>query len=657
MSNIDDEKTILNEAPDFDNQLQILEEEHKNNVKRRKKYILLVSMFLFVVFIFYVSYATIYVYREYGPHYCADCDNVNIKVDGSPVPNINISDGKDCIPEYNIDYYNNRKAYFNLDLFGDRTQIFNAMNQMDETGTYCVLNCDRNADGWPDYNIDLNGDGIADLNIVNDPRNNRGKVCDLNCDSNHDTIPDYNIDTNGDGKADVNIKNPDDGTLNNVDYKGNREPVFNIINDDGTITNPVTDVKNNPNCTVNCDKDGDGRPDYNIKLHEDDDLILNELIDGEYVNIDVDGDGIPDVNITDDGKKPYENPINNPVTIDGKDVVLNEDVDGDGLPDNNIDLDGDGKPDLNITDKNGKCIKNCDTNGDGKADDLIGIGDNIIPFRDINIDYDYDGVCDVNCDLDYDLYPDINIDTNGDIVPDINIDYDHDGKPDYNIDTDGDGYPDLNIDAYGLGECNFNCQGPDGKITNPVGDNSSKCKKNCDTNGDGLPDTNVDLDNDGRCDINCDNGKTKKDTNNNYILDDDENMAHVDVSSSPDYDFSIINNLDIIADGIEPDWDSYYVMTIKNDTYYAVAYDLQWENVINTFSVYNLDYYVTRSNTMYIDYQKAPYHDEMVKHEVLIRPKTTIKYALFVEWKETGTNQNVDSGKQFKAIFRVKVIE
>ena len=60
---------------------------------------------------------------------------------------------------------------------------------------------------------------------------------------------------------------------------------------------------------------------------------------------------------------------------------------------------------------------------------------------------------------------------------------------------------------------------------------------------------------------------------------------------------------------------------------------------------------------MYINNQKAPYHNEVVKQEVLIRPKTTIKYALFMEWKETGTNQNVDSGKQFKGIFRVKVIK
>ena len=156
MNEIDDEKALLNEAPDYENQLAILEEEHKEHVIRRKKYILLISMFVFIVTIFFVAYSTIYVYREFGPHYFANCKDVNIKMDGSPVPIINISEGKICIPKYNVDYYNNRKATFNIDLYGDRKQIFNKINQMDETGTYCILNCDRNGDGWPDYNLDLN---------------------------------------------------------------------------------------------------------------------------------------------------------------------------------------------------------------------------------------------------------------------------------------------------------------------------------------------------------------------------------------------------------------------------------------------------------------------------------------------------------------------
>ena len=650
MNDIDDEKALLNETPDFDNQLQILEEEHKENVKKRRIYILISSMFVFIALVFYMSYSRIYVYREYGLGYLANCGNVNIKMDGSPVPNINISDGKKCIPIYNIDYYNNRKATFNIDLFGDRSNIFNPTNQMDETGTYCVLNCDRNGDGWPDYNLDLNGDGIADLNIVKDPQINKGKVCDLNCDTDFDTIPDLNINTDGDGIADVNIYDYENDKLYNVDYKGNRKPMFNIKNNDGTITNPVIDARYNPSCSVNCDLDGDGSPDYNIEI---DGKKINEIKDLKNYNIDVDGDGKPDVNvIKDDGS--IDNEINKPVIIDGKTVILNEDFNLNGYPDHNIDIDGDGKPDLNITDGKGKCIYNCDTNGDGKPDTNIKYPDNTISIRNLNIDYDYDTVCDVNCDINYDLVPDLNIDTNGDIIPDINIDYDHDGKPDFNIDTDGDGYSDLNIDALGIGKCNFNCQKEDGTMTNIV-DKSETCTKNCDTNKDGIPDTNVDINGDGVCDFNCDGGTTKLDNNHNFILDSEEQSATIDIEANPEYDFSITNPLDITAYEIEPGWSSNFVIYIKNDTYYAVSYNLEWRNVQNTFTEYNLDYYVTRSNTSYIATGEAPYYNQVIKNGVLIRPKTTIKYVLNMEWKETGTNQNVDSGKIFKGIFSATV--
>ena len=118
-----------------------------------------------------------------------------------------------------------------------------------------------------------------------------------------------------------------------------------------------------------------------------------------------------------------------------------------------------------------------------------------------------------------------------------------------------------------------------------------------------------------------------------------------------------MNSLDIKADNIDTGWDSFYVVTIKNVTNYAVAYNLEWQNVTNTFSVYNLDYYITRSNTKYIDNKKAPYNDEILKSNLLIRAKTTIKYMVHLEWAETGTNQNVDSGKEFHAIFTQKILK
>ena len=651
MSEIENEKAILEETPDFDNQLKILEEEHQENIKRRRKYALLGSMLVFIVLVFYVSYSTIYVYREYGIGYFANCQNVNIKVDGSPVPNLNISEGKRCIPKYNVDYYNNRKSTFNIDLFGDRTRIFNAINQMDENGNYCKLNCDRNGDGWPDYNLDLNGDGIADINIIKDLSNNRKNRCDINCDTNFDTIPDYNIDTNGDGTADVNVIESD--KLYNIDYLNNRKPMFNIKNSDGSVSNPVIDVRYNPNCDKNCDINGDGFPDYNIVL-PDNEVVLNKLNGyNGFINIDIDGNGKPDVNITSDNGTTITNPLNKSVTIDGKKVILNEDKNRDGFPDYNIDIDGDGRPDLNITNGKRKCIQNCDTNYDGKPDTYIKYPDNMITIRNLNIDIDYDGICDVNCDLNYDLIPDINIDIDGDNIPDINIDFDKDGKPDYNLDTNNDGYPDTNIDAYGLGKCNFNCT-VDGETTNKV-DNSETCTKNCDSDGNGLPDKNVDIDGDGVCDFNCNGDKI--DSNNNYILDNIEQKAIVDIEENKEYDFSIVNPLDITAYDIEPGWNGTYILTIKNDSYYTVAYNLKWNSVVNSFTTYNLDYLLTRSNISYLNTTKMPYTAQNVGGELLIRPKTTIKYVMNVSWEETGTNQNVDSGKTFKGYFTAEVIK
>ena len=688
MNEIDNEKAIIEEAPDFENQIKILEEEHALELKNRKWYTLMASMLVFVVLIFYISYSTIYTYRVYGPGGNKACNNINIKTDDSPVPNINISEGNSCIPIYNIDYYNNRKATFNIDLFGDRTRIFNRVNQMDATGSYCILNCDADNDGWPDYNLDLNGDGTADINIVLDSEHN--SVCDLNCDLNYDTIPDTNIDLDGDKIADVNITGDDyKKPIYNIDYKGNRIPTFNIKGNDGTITNPVTNAKENPSCTLNCDIDNDGWPDYNIKLKEDG-IILNELIsegnnsvlydnsktndwkcsinrdlntcssttvsENKYINIDVDGDGIPDINVSSDSGQTLTNEIGKEVTIDNQRVILNIDSNNDGFPDYNIDLNNDGIPDLNvIKDHENKCIKNCDTNNDGKADYLITYPNNVISIDNINIDYDYDSICDVNCDLDYDLKPDINIDTNGDKVPDINIDYDHDGVADFNIDLNNDGLPDLNIDAYGIGECNFNCQDNGNSLTNVV-DSSSSCTKNCDTNNDGLPDKNVDINNDGVCDFNCDNGTSSIDKNNNYFLDEDENSAMLDIENGSDYDFIIESPINIHAVDIEPGWDGKYILTVRNESNYAVAYQLFWQKVTNEFTeINNLDYRVMRNNTSYLSGLKAPYKSIILKDELLISPKTTINYLVDMSWRETGVNQNIDSGKTFRGQFVVTV--
>ncbi len=691
MNYTEDEKKLLNEAPDYDNQIRILEEEHKENLKKRKFIGVICGLLIGIATLFYVAYATIYVYRPYGSISSDVCKMVNLKVGESPIPNLNITDGDDCVPVYNVDYYLNGRPTFNIDLYGDRSTIYNPINQMDETNSYCVMNCDSNKDGWPDYNIDLDGDGKADINIINDPKTKK-TGCDINCDINKDTLPETNIDTNNDGKADVNIAG-DDYTkpLYNIDYMNNLTPTFNIKDGD-KIINPINDATDKKTCTVNCDIDGDGWPEYNIDLDGDGKDLLNELIktgtkdsdyvnnkdkdwkcilsksldgcnvssktnDNVYINIDTDGDGKADINISNDGGKTIENELNKEVKIDGKTWVLNKDINDDGFPDFNIDTDNDGKPDLNITDnKKDVCIKNCDTNNDGIPDYLNEINTDTkhkVSITNLNIDIDFDGVCDINCDLDGDLTPDINVDTNNDLIPDINIDYDHDNKPDYNIDTTGDGKPNEKIDAYGIGVCNFNCN-----ETNPV-NTGNNCTKNCDTNHDGLPDKFVDIDNDGKCDLNCGNGDKKEDLNNDYYLDSEQNhSALLDVTHNGANSIYITNPVDIKAVDIEPGWDGKYVLTIKNNSYYAVKYRIYWSKVKNEFtSANNLDYYITRDKSTYILDSKAPTGNILLKDDVLIKSQASIQYVMRVQFKETGVNQNVDAGKAYYGQLKVEVIK
>jgi len=694
LTEFQNEKTIISQTPDFDEQRKILLEEQKVTQKNKRAYYLFGTTLLLFVLIFFVSYSSIYVYRHYDGHGNNSCENVNIKTDGSLVPNINITDGHGCVPKYNIDYFNNRKPIFNVDLYGDRSNIFNKTNQMDESGRYCKINCDANKDGWPDYNLDINGDGVADLNIILDP--NKKKGCDLNCDVNHDMIPDTNIDIDGDNKPDINITKEDDTKPKyNIDYENNRKPTFNIIDEDGNILNEVIDVKENPNCTKNCDIDKDGWPDYNIDINGDGTKIINELIkkgnedvpfwnrkyfdysclldgdykdcknnvrtnDNTYINIDTNGDGIPDVNVSGDNGVTLENEIGKEVIIDGKRVSLNEDINKDGFPDINIDTDNDNIPDLNVTDDKKVCIKNCDTNGDGRPDDLIDVGDpdNLLTRDDLNIDYNFDGKCDVNCDLNNDFYPDINIDVDGDIVPDLNIDFDHDNIADYNIDIDKDGRPDENLDAYGTGECNFNCKEESG-IINPV-DPQVNCSKNCDTDSDGWPDKNVDINNDGICDFNCDNDDATKDSDKDYYLDSEKENENtiLDIGTNSDNNFYIINPLSIYDSDVEPGWEKKYILIIRNDTDYAVAYKIFWENVYNDFTdINNLDYFITRSNVGYLNNLKAPRNDVMLEQEALIKAKTTIRYVLTIGFTETGINQNIDSGKTFKGQLKIETIK
>lgn len=708
VNDIDNEKAILNEEPDYDRQLEILKEDHLLEIKKRKWYVLMSGIFVSIVLIFLVSYSMLYAYIPYGLREQNPSKNVDIHVDddnsGGKIkedknkkPNINVTDknetGSDKKPAFNIDYLNNRKATFHIDVYGNKSKIFNPSSQMDSTNTYCVMNCDSNDDGWPDYNLDLNGDGTADINIVSDPKNSN--VCDLNCDLNLDTIPDINVDINGDGIPDINIIDSSNKPIKNIDYMGNRIPVFNIENN-GVIENKVNDATNGKSCSRNCDIDGDGWPDYNIVLPGSD-AIINEKIksnsynvdyqrgktvdwkcfksaststnctsglveSNEYINIDVNGDGIPDINVSNDHGQTITNKINNKVTINGKNIILNEDTNKDGFPDINIDVDGDGKPDLNITDNySNVCIKNCDTNFDGIEDYLIdidGTGRNLITINNLNIDYDFDTVYEVNVDTNNDLYPDLNIDLDGDKVPDLNIDYNHDGIADFNIDTNHDGKADINLDPYSIGKCVFNCE-ENGIIKNIV-NSGDACTTNCDTNNDGWPDQNVDINADGVCDINC--GKID-DKNGDYYKDSEFSVIKVNFNenTSGNRDVTIVNGIDINAHitELQPEssWNKTYVLTITNDTDYAVDYYLIWKKVKNEFTSGNMRYYITQSSTDFISDRSLPNEDMRLTEKLIIKKKTTIKYVLNVYLYNQPYNQIEDAGKAFDGKLMIELEE
>lgn len=449
MSRSLEEKAILDETPDLENQRKILQEEH--NKKRDKKvwYRSIGVILFFVVLIITAAFSFLSTYvpidkdAQHGilskPEVGMEaCVNVNLKTDDDF--DINITDGDTCKPVYNVDYFNNRLALFNVDIYGDKSFLFNKINQYDNEGK-CILNCDRDGDGWPEYNIDLNGDGTIDIN-----KSFENDSCDIDCDINGDMIPDINIDKNGDNIPDINIDKDGDNIPDlNIDYRGNKVATFNVDNNnDGIPDENKVDILNSYGiCTLNCDINLDGFPDYNIDLGTG--FLINELVssgkkattflfgfkedwkcgilktceyknintNNKYINIDLNGDGIPDINMSRDGGVNLINPLNNKKGS----LILNEDINDDGFPEANFDIDGDGTPDLNITDLSGKCISNCDINGDGKAEFNVGSGV-LFNLYNINIDKDYDGKCDLNCDINGDLIPDEKLDNDGDLIPD-----------------------------------------------------------------------------------------------------------------------------------------------------------------------------------------------------------------------------------------------
>lgn len=349
-----------------------------------------------------------------------------------------------------INYFHARKVLsVNVDTDGDGWPDLN----VDINGNgKCDVNCDTNGDNKPDinigyqktlisfFNIDTNGDGKPDKNLINQDTNNDGK-CDVNCDINNDGYPEMNLDFNGTGVARINLDTNGNGKCDlNCDVLGLRSAQVNI------------DTDNDGKADINIDINGDGKPEVNVTYGND--------YENAIFGLDTDGDGKPDDNLVNqmsNGKCEI-----NCVLDKGYFPVLNVDIDGDGKTDLNIDTNNDNLAELNVDiNGNGKCDLNCDTDGDGKADINVSLEKNTY----LNLDYDRDGKADINLDTNGDGKPDKNLmnqEENGKCV--LNCDLDGNGIPNLNIDIDGDGKPDINIDLNGDGKADANLDTDDDRI-------------------------------------------------------------------------------------------------------------------------------------------------------------------------------------------------
>lgn len=181
------------------------------------------------------------------------------------------------------------------------TLLVGALELNKDNGDGTFSNIDVDNDGFPDINItnyipqssknpstDLDENGIPNSSGLITDVQNQGQSTDPtapnyitpdgtvnNWDSDGDGIVDYNKDGNGDGVAD-----------------------FDVIQEDGTIKNPVQNTDPNG---LNYDEDGDGYPDKNI---------------------DIDGKGISDI-------QDVLNKIDDLYNTDGtiKDTVTQSDID------------------------------------------------------------------------------------------------------------------------------------------------------------------------------------------------------------------------------------------------------------------------------------------------------------------------------------------
>ncbi len=309
-------------------------------------------------------------------------------------------------------------------------------------------------------------------------------------------------------------------------------------------------------------------------------------------------------------------------TIYMKRAKLNKDIDGDKIPDINIDLNSDdtadinidinddNKPDVNIDYySNWSSVFNIDTTGDGKADSNL--------VTDASTDELYKN-CKLNCDIDGDGWPEVNLDTDGDGVANFNIDLDKDKIPDLNIDLDGD----------------------------------MKCDIMCDTNDD------------NKCDLNCiysdsgykENGSSSETGNPNAGTE----SASLKIVYSENSLVTAENIFPTDQEGISTEVPD-KILTVENKSTIKLKYSIKLIVYTNTFNVNghnNFQYKISSSNGGYeTDWTAAPTSTTVIKYDIIIKPKVIQKYTFSLRLKGTGTNQNYDQGKEFKAKIEVNTTD
>ncbi|WP_166387716.1 T9SS type A sorting domain-containing protein [Polaribacter sp. 11A2H] len=414
---------------------------------------------------------------------------------------------------------------------------------------------DANNDGIPDV-YDADGDGIPNH---------------LDLDSDNDGIPDIveagGVDTDGNGLVD-NINT--NGTLKNDVDKDGLDDRYDANVKGGTngvaITNPDTDNDGIVD-TQDLDADNDGIPDIIEAGGTDTDgngLVDTINANGKLKN-DIDSDGFDDLVDGDVGQSGTSNNKNNALIITGSDTdkdgkpnsYATGDTDGNGIP-NHLDLDSDNDGIVDIIEAGGK-----DANKDGKVDNIDTNGKLTTDRNTNGFDDAVDGAINSGTPLII-----TGTDTNNNGKPNSykTGDADNDGKLNHlDIDADNDGIPD-NIE----GQTTADYIAPSGIGTtikdtnnNGVDDNYEDISNNIvgltPENTDKTDEADYldsDSDNDGIPDI-FENGHTK-----NILSGNDKDNDGLD-DNFEDNDDSSINGA-TVNDGLNPDNKVTDLVTLEN---------------------------------------------------------------------------------------------